>query len=116
MTRIQTIMEESKGIEGELGLELETDQFLVDDVALEFLVPPVVEALGLNEIADVDVTELRGVSKQRTRRRLPRTWRARYQDVRPRSVAVAAAAAIHRRIQLTKRLDMVDAVKVRRGR
>lgn len=56
-------------------------------MALELFVPAVVEVLGLDKIADVDVPEQRSVGEQRASRRLSRARRARHQNVGPHPAA-----------------------------
>jgi len=56
----------------------ETYQVLVDDMALEVVVPAVVEALLAHEVADVDVAEACCVGEEGARRRFPRPRRPRH--------------------------------------
>ena len=76
--------------------EADAYQVLVDDVALEVVVPAVVEALLADEVADVDVAEARGFGEEGAGRRLPRARRARHQHVRPRAPSGAAVRRRHR--------------------
>ena len=79
--------ERAGGVSG----EADAYQVLVDDVALEVIVPAVVEALLADEVADVDVAEARSFGEEGARRRLPRARRPRHQHVRPRAPPFAAA-------------------------
>jgi hypothetical protein len=71
-------------------------QVLVDDVALQVLVPAVMEDLVTNEVADVDVAEAGGVGEEGACRRLTGPRRPRHQHVRARPSQAAAVLRRHR--------------------
>lgn len=57
------------------------NEVFVDDVTLEFLIPTIVQVLLLDEVADVDVAELGGLSQRRSRRGLPSSGCTGYEQV-----------------------------------
>jgi hypothetical protein len=75
---------------GGAGEEEEAYQVLVDDLALEVLVPAVMEALLTNEVTNVDVAEAGSVGEEGARRRLTGPRRPRHQHVRARPSRAAA--------------------------
>jgi hypothetical protein len=87
----------SRGARG-AGEEEEVYQVLVDDVALEVLVPAVMEALLTNEVTNVDVAEAGSVGEEGACRRLTGPQRPRHQYVwaRPSRAAAAAVPRRHR--------------------
>lgn len=50
-----------------------THQVFVDDVALELIVPTIVQVLLFDEITDADMPEVRGLRQSRSRRRFTGT-------------------------------------------
>lgn len=64
--------------------DIKSDQVLVDDVAIELVVPAVVQSLLPRQIADVEVVHPGGVGQERARRRFPCPRRSRHKHVRPK--------------------------------
>lgn len=62
---------------------MNSNQVLIDDVAIEFVVPAIVKPLLARQIADVEVAHPGSVGHEGARRRLPCSWRSRHQHVRP---------------------------------
>ena len=70
-------------------------EVFVEEIALELVVPAVVETLLLDQITNVDVAEIGSLGEGRRRRRFASPRRASYEYVWPLSFRPSAAILCH---------------------